>query len=129
MLAKLIPVLLLGACAATQPFSAPDQPALARLAEPYAQQLRDVGIARVFSAGNGAMVQLETSYGAVYVGFPRDAPPVAFVLEIGPDGLSAASTSFDHARDEAALAAILPVAIREVASNNTIQWIRANPWR
>lgn len=74
------------------------------------------------------MVRLETFYGAVYVPYPRDVPPLAFVLDVDPDGLRAAAASFDRARDERALAAILPAAIRETVSNNAIQWIRANPW-
>lgn len=74
------------------------------------------------------MVLLETSYGAVYVRYPRDVPPVAFVLEVDPAGLYAAAPSFDPGRDASALATILPIAIQETASNNAIQWIRANPW-
>jgi len=36
--------------------------------------------------------------------------------------------SFDRVRDARALAAILPAAIREAANNNSMQWLRANPW-
>lgn len=74
------------------------------------------------------MVRLETLSGAVYVPYPHDVSPLAFVLDVDPEGLRAASTSFDQARDARALAAILPVAIQEAASNNVLQWMRANPW-
>jgi hypothetical protein len=74
------------------------------------------------------MVRLETPYGAVYVPYPHNVPPVAFVLDVDPAGLGAAAPSFDSVRDASVLATILPAAIRETASNNEIQWIRANPW-
>jgi hypothetical protein len=126
-LARLFPLLLLCACA-TAPPPAPEQPALAQLAMPYAQQLRALGITRVISPGSGAMVRLETAWGAVYVPYPHDVPPVAFVLDVDQAGLYAASASFNQDRDERVLASILPAAMRETASNNEIQWIRANPW-
>jgi hypothetical protein len=74
------------------------------------------------------MVRLETLTGAVYVRYPPDVPPLAFVLDVDPEDVRAASTSSDLTLDARALAAILPVAIREAASNNVIQWERANPW-
>ena len=129
MLVRLLPcLLLLAACASTEPVAAPEQPELARLAQPYVPQLRAAGITRVVSTGSGAMVRLETFYGAVYVRYPRDVPPLAFVLDVDPDGLHAAAASFDRARDAPVLAAILPAAIRETVSNNEMQWVRANPW-
>jgi hypothetical protein len=94
---------------------------------PYAHDLRAVGITRVISPGGGAMVRLETLSGPVYVGYPQDVSPLAFVLDVEPEGLRAASTWFDRARDAPALAAILPAAIGEAASNNALQWVRANP--
>jgi hypothetical protein len=128
MLARLAPLLLLCACASKLPFDAPEQPELAKLAIPYAQQLRSVGITQVISAGSGAMVRLETLWGSVYVPYPHDVPPAAFALYIDQAGLSAASPSFNQDRDARVLGSILPVAIRETASNNTFQWLRANPW-
>ena len=128
MRARLLPILLLGACASTAPLPAAEQPKLAELAMPYAEQLQAVGITRVISPGSGAMVRLETLSGPVYVSYPRDVASSAFVLDIDSGGMHAASTSFDPTRDAAALAAILPAAVREAASNNVLQWIRANPW-
>ncbi len=128
MFAKLLPLLFVGACATSIPASAPSQPRLAQLAAPYAEQLRWVGITRLTSTGNDAMVRLETLSGPVYVPYPREMPPVAFVLDVNPDGLSAFSVSFEETRDASVLAALLPAAIRETASNNAFVWLRANPW-
>jgi len=128
MLARLLPLLLLCACASAAHFPEIEQPELSQLAKPYAQQLRAVGITRVVSAGSGAMVRLETLSGPVYIRYPHDVSPFAFVLEVDPEGLGASSMSFDRVRDARALAAILPAAIREAANNNSMQWLRANPW-
>ena len=122
-------IALLGACASTVPFSAPEQPALAALAMPYAPDLRALGITRLVSPGGGALVRLETAWGAVYVPYPRDVPPVAFELEIDEGGMRAAADSFDAQRDARVLASLMPAVFRETASNNEMQWWRANPWR
>jgi len=128
MLVKTLPLLLLCACASTAQLPTADQPELARTAQPYAQQLQAVGITRMISPGNGAMVRLETSYGAVYVGYPASAQPLAFVLDIGPDGLHATATTFDRAKNAQVLAALVPEAVRVTAANNGFEWLRANPW-
>ena len=128
MLAKTLPLLLLGACASTAQVPTADQPELARLAESYAQQLQAVGITRVISPGNRAMVRLETGYGPVYVPYPAVAEPLAFVLDIGPDGLKATAATFDWIRDAQILAALVPEAVRMTATNNRFGWLRANPW-
>lgn len=128
MLVKPIPLLLLCACASTAQLPTVDQPELAQVAQPYAEQLQAVGITRVISPGSGAMVQLETGYGPVYVRYPAAAEPSAFVLDIGPDGLRATAATFDRAKDGQILAALLPVAVRVTAANNTLGWLRANPW-
>ncbi len=98
------------------------------MAQPYAQQLQAVGISRVISPGSGAMVRLETDYGSVYVRYPPGAPPLAFELDIGPDGLRAAAATFERPRDGQILAALLPEAVRVTAANNRLGWLRANPW-
>jgi len=74
------------------------------------------------------MVQLETGYGAVYVRYPGEAEPLAFVLEIGPEGLHAAAATFDRPNVAEMLAALVPEAVRVTAANNTLGWLRANPW-
>ena len=129
MLAKTLPLLLLGACAATAQLPTADQPELAQMAQPYGRELRAVGITRVISPGSGAMVRLETGYGAVYVRYPAMAEPLAFVLDIGPDGLQATATTFDRVRDGQILAALVPEAVRMTATNNRFEWLSANPWR
>jgi hypothetical protein len=128
MLAKILPLLLLCACATTAPLPTTNQPELARLAQPYAQQLRAVGITRVISPGSGAMVRLETVYGPVYVRYPAGVSDVAFVLDVSRDGLESASATFVKARDEQVLAALLPDAVSVAAANNRLEWLRANPW-
>jgi len=128
MLAKTLPLLLLCACASTAQLPAVDQPALAEAARPYAQQLRAVGITRVISPGNGAMVQLETGYGSVYVRYPLVSDPPPFVLDIGPDGVRATAATFDRAKYGQILAALIPEAVRATAVNNSLAWLHANPW-
>ena len=98
------------------------------MAQPYAEQLQAVGITRVISPGNGAMVRLETGYGAVYVRYPAAAEPLAFVLDVDPDGLRATAAKFDRAKDGQMLAALVPEAVRVTVANNTLGWLRANPW-
>jgi len=127
MLAKTLPLVLLCACASTTQQPAADQPELAQIAQPYAQQLKAVGITRVVSPGNGAMVRLETAYGSVYVPYPAAQEPVAFVLDIGADGLQAAAATFDRAKDGRVVAALVPEAVRVTAANNALGWARANP--
>ena len=128
MLAKVLPVLLLCACASTAQLPTADQPELAQLAQPYAPQLQAVGITRIISPGSRAMVRLETGYGWVYVAYPSAAEPLAFVLDIGPDGLQATAATFDRAKDVQILAALVPEAVRATAANNWLGWLRANPW-
>ena len=98
------------------------------MAGPYARQLQAVGITRVISPGNGAMVRLETGYGPVYVRYPAAAEPLAFVLDIGPDGLQATAATFDRPQYGQILFALMPEAVRTTAANNWLGWLRANPW-
>ena len=126
--AKTLPLLLLCACASTAQLPTTDQPELAKIAQPYAPQLQAVGITRMISPGGGAEVLLETGYGAVYVAYPAAAEPLAFVLDIGPDGLHATAATFDRAKVGPMLAALVPEAVRVTAANNESGWLRANPW-
>ena len=97
------------------------------MAQPYGRQLRAVGITRVISPGSGAMVQLETGYGSVYVRYPLASDPLTFVLDIGPDGVTATAATFDSAKDRQILAALLPEAVRATAANNRLGWLHVNP--
>jgi hypothetical protein len=127
MLAKTLPLLLLCACASTAKLPMADQPEFAEMAKPYAQQLQAVGVTRVISPGSGAMVQLETGYGSVYVQYPLASDPLTFVMDIGPDGVRATAATFDPAKDRQILAALLPEAVRATAANNRLGWLHANP--
>ena len=127
VLAKTLPLFLLCGCASTAQLPTADQPEFAEMAKPYAQQLQAVGVTRVISPGSGAMVQLETGYGSVYVQYPLASDPLTFVLDIGPDGLRATATTFDRAKDEKILAALVPEAVRATAANNRLGWAHANP--
>jgi len=82
----------------------------------------------MISPGGGAMVRMDTSYGAVYVKYPTAVPPFAFVLDIGPDEVHAAATAFDPIKDGPVLAELVPEAVRVTAANNWFEWLRANPW-
>jgi hypothetical protein len=128
MLAKTLPLLLLCACASTAQQPMADQPEFAEMAQPYAQQLRAVGVTRVVSPGSGAMVRLDTGYGSVYVRYPPASHPLTFVLDIGPEGLRATAATFDRAKDGQILTALLPEAVRATAVNNRLGWLHANPW-
>jgi hypothetical protein len=125
---RMLPLLLLVACASTAQLPAADQPELARIAESYAGQLEAVGITRVISPGRGPMVRLETGYGAVFVPYPAGVEPLAFVLDLGPDGLRATAATFDGVKDAQILAALVPEAVRMTATNNRLGWLHANPW-
>jgi hypothetical protein len=127
MLAKTLPLLLLCACASTAQLPTIDQPEFAEVAQSYARQLRAVGITRIISPGSGATVLLETEYGAVYVRYPATVEPLAFVLNIAPDGLHATAKTFDRVKDGQILAALVPEAVRITAANNRLGWVRANP--
>jgi hypothetical protein len=128
MIAKTFPLLLFGVSAIAAPLPATDQPELARLAQPYAQQLRAVGITRMISQGSRDMVRLETQYGPVYVRYPAGAPDMAFVVDVGPVDLQASASSYDKDQDAQVLAAVVPDAVRVTAANNRLEWLRANPW-
>ena len=126
---KTLPLLLLGACASTAQLPTAEHPELAGAARPYVPELQALGITRVISPGNGAMVRLDTAYGSVYVRYPLPAEPLAFVLNIGPDGVHASAATSDRAKEERVLAALMPEAFRATAWNNDFEWLRANPWQ
>ena len=129
MLARTLPVVvLLCACTSTAPLPGAEQPQLAQLAQPYAAQLQAVGITRIVSPGSGALVRLETGYGSVYVAYPPRLPPMAFVLDVAPEGLRARAATFNPALDARLLAELVPEAVRVTQANNQLGWMRANPW-
>lgn len=127
MLPRTLPLLLLCACAVAPLPPVVDQPELAGMVLPYARQLQAEGITRVVSPGGGTMVLLETGYGPVYVQYPAAVKPLAFMLDLGPDGVQAAAATFDRAEYAQLLSALLPEAVRATAANNRLGWLRANP--
>jgi hypothetical protein len=128
LLTKALPLLLLAACAATVPLPTTEQPELALLLQSYAPQLRAVGITRLISPGMGAMVRLETYHGPVYVRYPAGVADVAFDAGIYPEGLQVTAATFSKDQYAPLLAALVPEAVRVTAANNSLEWIRANPW-
>ena len=130
MLAKMLPLFLLCACASTPlpPAATADQPELAGMTRPYAQQLQAVGVTRVISPGSGAMVRVETRNGPIYMRYPAGVEPLAFTLDFDSGDVRATAATFDRAKDGQILAALLPEAVRATDANNTLAWMRANPW-
>jgi|KBSSwiStaDraftv2_1062776.scaffolds.fasta_scaffold05836_4 hypothetical protein len=128
MFAKPLALFLCCAFAIAAPFSTTEQPQLVQLVQPYAQQLRAVGVMRVTSLGARDMVRLETQSGPVYVPYPAGAPDVAFILEVGPSGVQASAETFVRDQDEKLLAALMPEVFKVTAANNRLEWLRANPW-
>jgi len=130
MLAKTLPLLVLCACASTPlpPAAMADQPELAGMTRPYAQQLQAVGVTRVISPGSGAMVRVETRNGPIYLRYPAVVEPLAFTLDFDSGDVRATAATFDRAKDGQILAALLPEAVRATDANNTLAWMRANPW-
>jgi len=115
---------LSGACAAPGPVPATVQPALAKLAEPYADGLRKVGVSSVMVYANGARVRVGSVMGEVYLRYPGGLAPTAFALYVGARDVEADSDTFSAANSaqyEAAMKAILPEAIRQVTANNMLQ--------
>jgi hypothetical protein len=127
MLARIIPVLLLCACATTAQLPMVDQPVLARNAQSDLDRLRAVGIARMVSPGNGAMVRLETAHGPVYVRYPPELPALAFTVDVGVGGVRGTAATVDTGQEARVLAALVPEAVRVTAANNQLEWFRANP--
>ena len=116
---------LLSACATTQlPSATTEQPELAQLSQPYAAQLRTVGINSVTAAGSGRLVRLATNDGAVYFGYPNDVPSTTFALRVTAQGLQALSNDYDNSKIDqyrVAVNSILTQAISRATSNNN--WV------
>ena len=98
------------------------QPALTKMAQPYADDLRKAGIKSVMVYGNGARVRTATRFGEVYLRYPKGLSPTDFALYVGAQDVEVDSDSFtagSSSQYEAAMKAILPEAIRLTTSNNT----------
>ena len=118
----------LAACATAPAPPMHAEPRLATLAASYADALRSVGITRILSPGNGALVRLDTFYNAVYIRYPAGMAPRAFELDVADDGLKAAAAEpFDDAAYRRLFDVLVPDAVRETSANNAFEWMRANP--
>jgi hypothetical protein len=117
----------LAACATVPEPAMSPQPGLAAVAAPYAGALHGVGVERVVSPGRGAMVRLDTHYGAVYVRYPGGVPPLAFEVDLGDARITARAPSFEAAAYQRLFDALVPEAVRRTAENNAFEWARANP--
>ena len=114
--------LLLGACAAPGPIPATTQPALSAMAQPYADGLRKAGVNSVQVFGNGARVRMATSFGEIYMRYPPGLSATAFAVYVDPTSVEVDSDTFNagsSAQYEAAIKAILPLAIKWATDNNT----------
>jgi hypothetical protein len=132
MFARTLSLLLLVtlcACAPTAPVTMPDQPELVQAVLPYVDSFRALGITRITSPGNGAMLRLETGYGDVYVRYPAGMQPMAFVVDIAPKSLRVRSEDVDRVRFGELFAEFAPEVTRVTAANNVFGWNRANPVR
>jgi hypothetical protein len=114
-------------CASAPEVPMRPQPGLAAAAMPYADALRSVGIVRIRSPGGGAMVRLDTYYGAVYLAYPAGVPGRAFVVELGDAWITGEADAFDAATYRRLFDALVPEAVRRTADNNAFEWARANP--
>jgi len=128
MISRFVLPLLLGACTAVGPVAAPERADLERAVEPFAGRMRAVGITRVITRRDSAVVRLDTLSGAVYSAYPGGMPRLDMTIEVEASRVRAAANSFDASRDSPAVTAVLAQAIDRAASNNEVQWIRANPW-
>lgn len=128
--AACVALIALAACAGSPLPTLQSQPALARLAQPYASQMAAVGIVTLDVAGRGSLMRAYTNVGTVYVRYPDNVASTRFVLQVDGASLSAESDDFTAAQSDAyaqALQAIVPETIRAVQSNNQIMYDRANP--
>ena len=127
-------VLLIGLLApsaalpATKPApAAPVQEALIALVSPRGAELSSIDINRIVArtGERNRDIQVITTHGPVYFGWPSNVTPVEFVIDVGDGGdvnVRAAGYSEENkARYAAALDAVLVEAVRQVRANNV--WV------
>jgi hypothetical protein len=110
--------------------SAPVQPALASLVAPRAPELLAAGV-QTITARIGKQrrdIQVQTRYGPVYFGWPKNVTPVAFEIQVGSPAdvvvRAAGYADANKAQYAAAFDAILPRAARESAE---VKWRAERP--
>ena len=108
----------------TTPPPPPVQPALEPLVAPRAAELNSVGIQRIVTRTGKQRrdIQVMTGYGPVYFAWPKNATPMAFVIEVGKGGAitvrAEGYTEANKASYSAAIDAVIPEAVRRTRSNN-----------
>lgn len=113
--------LLIAGCAAPGAIPATTQPALSAMGQPYADGLRKAGINSVQVFGNGARVRMSTNFGEIYLRYPAALGPTAFAVYVDASTVEVDSDTYNpgnSAQYEAAIKAILPVAIKSANDNN-----------
>ena len=74
--------------------------------------------------GNGAGVRLGTRFGSVFLRYPSGRAPTVHAVHCGAQDIEVCSDAFslgNPAQYEAAMMAILPLAIQRATANNTQQ--------
>jgi hypothetical protein len=96
-------------------------PALASIAAPYADRLRDAGITSVRVRADSTRVQVATKLGPIQFRYPAGLAPTAFVVRAEGAALTVDSDAYsaaNAAQYEAAVKAVLLEAIRRTNDNN-----------
>jgi hypothetical protein len=113
-----IVAMLIADVVAGQVGGSPPQPALASLLEARAPELAAADVQRIVARSGrpGLDIQVLTSWGASYFGWPRGVAPVAFEVDVGgPQALTIRADGYseaNRARYAAAFDAIVPEAVR-----------------
>ena len=99
------------------------QPGLFEVAGPRVQEDLDEGITKITAEPDkgGKSIYVESPWGPIYFGWPKDVKPVAFTIQTGKAGGKAAEISAPGFTEgnkgdyKAALDAIIPMAISKAA--------------
>jgi len=103
------------------------QPGLFEVAGPRVSEANAAGLIKIVAEpGKGAKsIYVESPYGPIYFGWPKDVKPVAFTIEMGKASGTAAEISAPGFTEgnkgdyKAALDAVIPMAIKEAAAQKT----------
>ena len=103
------------------------QPGLYEVAGPRVGEALAAGITKITAAPGkgGKSIYVESPYGPIYFDWPKDVKPVAFTIETGKAGGSAAEISAPGFTEgnkgdyKAALDAVIPLAISKAKAQKT----------
>lgn len=102
----------------------PGEQALATLVTPRGAELSSIDINRIVARTGQRHrdIQVMTTHGPVYFGWPSNVTPVEFVIDVGEGGALkmrvSGYTEGNNARYAAAIDAVLQEAVRQVRANN-----------